>query len=52
MQVWSSHNTILNNQDWSDSVRSFMKARQDKDVIDGTSPLYIENEIELLRLIR
>ena len=52
IKVWSPQNTILNYQDWIDSIRSMMKTSQDNDVINLTSPLYAENETQLLWLIQ
>ena len=38
----------LNSQDLFDQVQFMMKTRQDNDVIDRTSAIYVENEIKLL----
>ena len=45
-------NTILNSEDRSNNVRYMTKTRQDNDLIDHTSMLYVENETELSWLIR
>lgn len=47
-----TQNTILNNQDQSNSVWSITKVRQDNDMINCIDLLYIENKIELSRPIR
>lgn len=47
VQKWSRHSTILNYKDQSDSVQSMMKIRQDNDMIDHTSAIYVKIETEL-----
>ena len=42
---------ILSYRDWSDRVQSMIKTRQDNDVIDCISVVYIENDIDLSWLI-
>ena len=39
---------IVNCRDGLNRVQSLMKARQDNDVIDHTSTVYLENDTELL----
>ena len=38
---------MMNYQDWSDTMQSMTKMRQDNDVIDRIGSLYSENKIEL-----
>lgn len=51
VMVWSLQNKILNYQDWSNSVWSMMNMRQEIEVTNHISPLYVENKSELSWLI-
>lgn len=47
VQEWSRYSIILNYKDRSDSVRFMMKIRQDNNMIDHTSAVYVKIKTKL-----